>query len=61
MTEQEIKSACHKALDDLFMVCKNLDVTGPSMLKIHFTQGKPGDYGFIMEKTSCIRRQEKVR
>jgi len=60
MTEQEVIAAAHKGLDDLIAVCKNMAVTGPGILKIHFTQGIPADYGFIMEKTSCIRRKEKV-
>lgn len=61
MNETETIAAIHKGLDDLLMVSKNMKVTGPCFLRIDIQEGRPADYGFIMEKKSCIRREIQVK
>jgi hypothetical protein len=61
MTEDETIKAIYCGLADLLKICKNLKLTGPALLRIDLTEGRPADYGFIMEKKSCIRKNKDVR
>ena len=61
VNETDTIKAIHAGLDDLLLVSKNINVTGPVFLRMDLTDGKPMNFGFVIEKKSCIPRKDVIK
>jgi len=61
VTKEITKKAIHGAVDDLLTLARNLCCTGEIVIRIQTQQGTAVDYGYTIEKKSCIRSCKDVQ
>ena len=60
MTELEVLTEVEKGLRELLFLTKNLRITGPVTLTIDCSEGVPGNYGYTINKKSCISKRKNI-
>ena len=60
MTSDETKAAIIKGVEDLLMIIKNLQATGPSYIRIDSIEGEAKQFSIGIEKRCCISRNKNV-